>query len=143
MIRFIVKNNQGSIVMMTILMMTAILTATLLSSALIIRGIQLNRSQKWSTTAYFAAESGIERVVWYLRKQGCDFDDSIWSGKCVSFGGACPAPIVCGAGADIPVGAAKYRIEYFKDGVDLKLKSTGSYSGLKRSVEIRLTGYFE
>ena len=63
---FIMKNNRGVELIMTILLMTIILflAAYLLDAALIENRIAI--SQSWGAKTYYLAEAGIQDMVWKL-----------------------------------------------------------------------------
>lgn len=62
------KDNRGSILLMSVLIMTSVLTIALGAANLVAPGILLGRTQTRSTKAFFAAEAGAERILWEMRK---------------------------------------------------------------------------
>ena len=62
------RNNQGTILFMSILILTTILTAALGSASLMMSGIIISGNQSRSTQAFFAADAGIEESLWWARK---------------------------------------------------------------------------
>ena len=64
------KNNNGTALLMTLLILTSILVVALGAASLIVPGIRMSRTQAQSTKAFFAAEAGVERALWEVRKNG-------------------------------------------------------------------------
>lgn len=62
------KNNNGSALLMTLIMLSSVLIVTLASADLITSGIVASRLEQSSIIAYYAAEAGIERSLWEVRK---------------------------------------------------------------------------
>lgn len=56
--------------LMTIMILNVIVVISLLAAKLITSGLQMSGTQARSTKAFFAAESGAERVLWEWRKNG-------------------------------------------------------------------------
>jgi len=155
-------NKKGNTLLLTILILTAVLTSTLMAAGLVVQGIKLNRSQKWSTSAYFAAEAAAERIVWFDFKKLFEFDESSWGdakdGYCLKFNydmgdepasclGASPAcvePVLCTDSSAVSslANSAGYKIIYEKDDADLKLMCIGIYSGSRRNIEIKIPDYY-
>ncbi len=83
----------------------------------------MNRTQIYSVKAYFAAESGAERILWEIRKNG--------------FGATLPAADQ----ADIvpPVtlsNGSTYNIDYSTSTPSVTFTCRGSNSGSRRTVQI-------
>ncbi|MFA6106951.1 MAG: hypothetical protein WC745_04775 [Patescibacteria group bacterium] len=127
--------------------MTSMLTIALGSAVLIVQGINLNRTQKWSTTAYFAAEAGAERILWEDRKEDFDFVKADGVSPCdegdyISFNSAaCDGMDVCCITSSVPITTTlsnngTFEIKYNSSAEEIILTSTGKYSGAGRSVEI-------
>ncbi len=66
--RKIILNNNGTVLLITLLILTSILTVALGTASLIVPGIIMNRTQLGSTVAFYAAEAGAERALWEARK---------------------------------------------------------------------------
>jgi hypothetical protein len=63
------KNQTGAVaILISVLIMTAILTVTMAASSIIQNGIIMGKTQVHSTKAYFAAEAGLERLLYEIRK---------------------------------------------------------------------------
>ena len=70
------KNNKGVALLLTILILTSVLTVVIASSNLIIGELKISKDEKNSTFAFYAAESGIERMLWDIRKNRSNLDPS-------------------------------------------------------------------
>ena len=64
----LIKNNKGTVLFMTLMILTSILVVSLVTADLIRQGIKISGAQSNSTIAYFAAEAGMERALWEVRK---------------------------------------------------------------------------
>ncbi len=62
-----IKNQKGSAIFLVILILAGILTATIGINNLVVKGIRLSRSIAWSSPAYFAAETGMEKALNQIR----------------------------------------------------------------------------
>ena len=68
MYKAVLKNNQGSIMLlMTFLVLASILMISLSLSAIVVNGLKMGTTQVHSTKAFFAAEAGAERILWEIR----------------------------------------------------------------------------
>lgn len=63
-------SSRGTALLMTILILNAIIVVSLAAAKLITGGVKMSGIQSRSTKAYFAAESGAERVLWEWRNNG-------------------------------------------------------------------------
>ncbi|MFA4833272.1 MAG: pilus assembly PilX N-terminal domain-containing protein [Patescibacteria group bacterium] len=81
----IFKENNGTALLMTLLILTSILVVTLGAASLIIPGIKMSRTQEQSTKAFFAAEAGVEKALWEVRKNSYAIPevdtDNVFSGS--------------------------------------------------------------
>ncbi len=144
--KVLLKNNDdGTILIMTMIILTSILVIVLTASEIVRTGLIINRIQFNSTKAYFAAESGIERVLEKAWKEDNE-PTSCVSNTNISFDdeGDCGAdPVCCVADKvfTLPTNNAGYRILFNKadcgngSGYNYTFTSTGSYSGVHRVVE--------
>ena len=71
-IKNIIKNKRGTALFMALMILSGALIVSLGAASLVISGMKQGRTQSYSTKAYFAAESGTERVLWEIRKNGFD-----------------------------------------------------------------------
>ncbi len=69
-VKKIKSGQQGNALLLTLLILFTLLTITLGLTGLIINSLRANRSQKKSIMAYYAAEAGLERSLWEVRKNG-------------------------------------------------------------------------
>ena len=67
------KNNQGTVLFMTMLILTGMLVVVLGAANLVTQGIKMSGGQERSTIAYFAAEAGAERILWEIRNNSFNF----------------------------------------------------------------------
>jgi hypothetical protein len=135
----ILKNKKGStILLITVMVLTATFAITLTSAEIIRQGIFKNRTQVYSTIAYFAAEAGAERILYDVRSyyniESCAND------TCVTFG----SPNTCvGSCSDLDKiqllgNGAAYKINYTKDlSLNNVITSFGSYKDVTRAVELK------
>lgn len=71
----IIKDKKGSTaIMMTVVLMGGMLFISLTVGQIIANGIISGRAQIHSTKAFFAAESGIERILWETRQNDLLFE---------------------------------------------------------------------
>ena len=132
----IIKNNSGTILIITILILTSILVVTLAAADLIVSGIQMSRMQERSTKAYFAAEAGAERVLWEARNN--NFDSTPCSqGDYINFD-TNPATCDSSEHSYSLSNDALYRV-IFKGSVPIVFSSDGIYLNTARSVEVSYT----
>ncbi len=61
---------RGSAMILTMFILAGILVVAMSGSYIVLAGITAGGTQAQSTKAYFAAESGIEFILWDLRKNG-------------------------------------------------------------------------
>jgi Tfp pilus assembly protein PilX len=132
----LLKNNNGAALFLALMMLTAILTISLGAANLVFSGIKRGQLQSESTKSYFAAETGAERVLWEIRKNG--FDPSVTCNSStvnVSFSptGCQSSPIIYNL-----VNGAFYKVIYDDSGApnNIIFKSIGTYKGVERAIEI-------
>jgi hypothetical protein len=128
-------NEQGTMLLMTLLILSGILTVTLGAASLVVAGINMSRTQERSTKAYFAAEAGAERVLWLVRKDGgFNFEECADSGQCVNFDTkTCDA---CDAAFYLLANDTAYNVNYASTTDEIIFTSTGRYGGTRRSVQV-------
>ncbi|MFA6171137.1 MAG: hypothetical protein WCW77_05760 [Patescibacteria group bacterium] len=146
MLKRLKKNNKGNIILVTLMILTAVLTACLGAAALVAQGIILHRTQKGSTSAFFASETGTEKILWEIRKNnfqflradgsGCQANDYInFSADCFEDQTICcqaaQSLVLLSTGATFEVRSIATTPEYI-------IHSTGEYSGSKRMIEITI-----
>ena len=120
---------------MTVLILAGILTVTLTAGEIVRTGLIMGRSQVHSTKAFFAAETGIEQILWETRingfdpsVSGCSADDYIHFGP----------PVTCDSNFEeyFLSNNASYIVKYITDIPDTTFHSYGSYENMQRRVEI-------
>ena len=135
----LLKDNRGTVLFMTLLILTSMLTVVLGAANLVMLRIKMSGAQERSTIAYFAAETGIERTLWEIRqnsfelKRGDSSDCQV--GNYVYFDNT---PTVCdNSEHNYPLSNnALYNVVYSSNS-PVTFTSTGIFSGLRRSVDIR------
>lgn len=119
------KNQTGVILLLTLFILSGILVITLGAADLVLAGLKMNRLTGYSNLAFFAAEAGLERVLWEARKNNyvlpnADQNDIL-----------CPsASALC-----ILANGSSYQVNYATSSPNVTFRSIGSYRGVKRSVE--------
>jgi hypothetical protein len=120
--RRIERNKPGSALALTMFILAGMMVVALSGSYIILLGIKASGIQSQSTKAYFAAESGAERLLWELRKQDL-------SRPIVSFENIVLSDSL-GSGSSYEV--------YYTHFSPLIFKSIGEFNNTKRSVELRM-----
>lgn len=134
------KNQRGgTALLLTLMVMGSVLFVVLAVSDVVRNGLIASQSQVHSTKAYFAAESGAERILWEIRKNrlfvtiSCNDDDFFCYnnpgyGNIVNCNGTCPAGEEVQQYFSIdPPNNVFYKIKYNYDGINTEITSTGSY----------------
>jgi hypothetical protein len=108
------KNNQkGTSLLLTILIMTALLAIALGLARLSLGEIKLVRDIPDSLTAYYAAESGIEKAIYLDRKgEGTNLDECLDSQNTICY------------------------VVTITSGPPKKISSNGSFRDIRRNIEI-------
>ncbi len=136
----LLKDNRGTVLLMTMLILISMLTVVLGAANLVMSGIKMSGAQERSTMAYFAAEAGAERILWEVRQNGfdlmgCSINDYI------DFSAAptvCVDSSTCGISSNCEYSLsnnASYNVVYSSNS-PVTFTSTGVFSGLRRSVDI-------
>ena len=129
----ILKNKKGTALLMILFMLSGMLIVSLGAASLIVPGIKMSRNQLSSTKSYFAAETGIERVLLVTRinemdLSGCDGTVNKYvdftTETCVNVKKTYLLP-----------NNTSYVVIY-KSNSPVVIKSTGSYHGTKRTIEV-------
>ncbi len=119
-LRLIKKNNQGQILLLTLLILTSMMVASLAAVDFIVPGIKMSRTQAYSTIAYFAAEAGCERSLWEVYKNNFDTSRSDQNGIYQT----------------TLNNGSTYVVNYDRSGNTRTFTAIGSYQGVSRSVEV-------
>ena len=137
----IIKNQNGTAILITFLIMSSVLVVALGAANLIMPGILMSRTQGYSTKAYYASEAGAERALWLIRKgqvgDDYDFSDCPLSGECLDFSAS---PVDCDVCNNTIVNlsnGASYNVNYASSTPVTILTSSGVFQETDRSVEVR------
>jgi hypothetical protein len=114
------KNQTGVILLLTLFILSGILIITLGAADLVMAGIRMNRLTGYSSLAFFASESGMEKVLWEARKN-----------TSFSLPGDSQEGLMTGSLDN----GSSYAINYASSSPNIFFTSIGSYGGAKRSVE--------
>lgn len=111
--------EKGVAILLSILILAAILTIALGVSNLMIGEIKMSREAPKSLMAYYAAEAGIERVLYDHRKGvgASDIDE---------------CSVELGNGSS-------YGIDFKETGNDVEITSWGCYKDVKRAIKVSWT----
>lgn len=115
-----IKDNNGTVLLMTLLILSGILVVALGAASLVTSGIMMSRAQERSTKAYFAAEAGAERALWEVRKNNY----------------AAPDQDQENVFSETLGNGASYSVDYATSSPNIYFTSNGSYRALARSVKI-------
>lgn len=115
------KNNKGVILLLTLFILSGILVITLGAADLVLAGLKMNRLIGYSNLAFFAAEAGLERVLWEVRKNNYVLPDD-----------AEVKPLFAITTLN---NNSTYVVDYASSTPNVTFKSSGSYRGAKRSVQ--------
>ena len=124
------KTNKGVVLILTILISVGILAIALGVTSLMVGEIRITREIPWALKAYYAAEVGIERSLYYNRK-GTGAVDIGSPPNCTGGGAICldAGNTVCYSVDVIAAGPNCTADSYC-------IKSYGCYKRIKRSVEV-------
>ena len=132
----IIKDNNGIALMMALLILTSILVVSLGAADLVISGLKASGTQERSTISYFAAEAGLEKILWEIRQNEFSLGDcSTEINKYVDFS---PSPAECD-GNDTHTESLSNNSSYkavFTSDSPITFMSAGEYEGIRRVVEI-------
>lgn len=123
----IIKNKEGSALFLVVLTLSFALVSVMGISDVLIKEIQMGHIQADSTKAYFAAETGIERVLWEDKKNGFNprssgGTDNIFTG---TLGNNSSYEVDYSTSTDAT---------YYYD----KYTAIGAYNNVKRAIEVSL-----
>ncbi len=119
----LLKNKKGTALLMTILILNSVLIVALAASRIVIVGVKMSGTQERSTKAYFAAEAGGERALWEWRKNGYTFPSATTSEDVF---------------VDTLGNNSSYDVDYASSSNVATFTCNGSFSTLKRTIEIEL-----
>lgn len=123
----IFKDKQGSALALTMFILAGMMIVAISGSYIIILGLKSSGVQSQSTKAYFAAESGAERVLWEMRKNSWKYYEEpvSFTNSIVMF------DTVLDSGAT-------YKVYYTHNVMPIIFESIGEFNGTKRSVQLRM-----
>lgn len=121
------KNKEGSALIFTMFILSGMFLVAIGSSYLVTLGIKAGGIQAQSTKAYFVSESGVERLLWEVRKNGyIPYEDSTPISQPVFH--YSPNTNELSLGGDYQV--------YRQHPSDFLYRSIGGFNNTKRSVEV-------
>lgn len=115
------KQNGAVILLLTVLILTAVLAITITIVTITLAEMKMSELARQSTPGYFAAESGIEEALYYIRILGSRPSPSL------------DTPFLTGS---ILGGGATYEVYIINTDPELVMKSIGQYKDVKRALEI-------
>jgi len=115
------KTKPGSALILTMFIMAGMLIIAMSGAYIVLLGIKASGIQSQSTKAYYASESGMERLLWELYYGVDEYEGnpeiSIFDGELN--------------------GGSSYKV-YFLNYSPLTFQSVGEHENTKRSVEVRI-----
>jgi len=111
----------GSALAMTMLILSGMLIVAFSGAYVVMVGLKSSATQGNSLKAYFAAESGAEKLLWELRQDG-------WSLPTIGTTPYFPQEMPAGASFE----------NYYTHFNPIVFKAVGAYGNTKRSVELRM-----
>lgn len=149
--KIIPDNNGAAGVYITLIVVLSMFAVAYIVNDIVLNGIRMNRSHLDSTKAYYAAESGSERILWFVRKSDPigPFDPTVepgWiSGHCLNFSNGTTCNLNCdsmttGLFSELTNGSKyKIRYEFISGSPDISsFLTTGVYDDkTKRAVETK------
>ena len=121
------KNKKGTALFMALMILSGALIVSLGAASLIVSSVKQAQMQVYSTNAYYAAESGAERLLWEIRKNGADLSDCGGTFLNIDFD---LIPVQCVDGKrsySLPDGEASYKVSYISGGSATTTVSVGSF----------------
>ena len=116
--------KKGDALILTLFIMAGMLVVAMSGSYIVLLGIKAAGTQFQSGKAYYAAETGAERILWELRKNG--FHYTVVSKT---------TPILSGSLGGSPSDNYGYEV-YLTKFPPLNFQSIGNFRNSKRSVEL-------
>ena len=121
------KNSKGIAFILTMLILTGLLALVLGISTLLVREIKLSQEIANSVLAYGAADTGIERFMYGVNKE------LLSEGTCCcAAGDGCSQVQNCYSASN----GVNYTVCTKKATSPIEIKSTGTFRGTKRSIQI-------
>lgn len=129
-----IKNQTGTTLLITLLILSSILVVSLISSDIVISGLKAGLGRQDSTKAYFAAESGIERIL--LKQKEGIFDYGSCGDECENLGTLLDCSDCATSDLNSLDNGASYRVRYASSTPNIYFTSFGSYKDVSRAVAI-------
>lgn len=127
--KYKIQSETGVAVVLSILILTAILTVSLGASTILVRELRFGREANFYVRAFFAADSGIEKIL-TLRDSPQSFTACTSSASpCVLTNGAEYWVVVTASGAIKPDGSPCSSGNFC-------IESIGRYMGTRRAIEV-------
>lgn len=115
-----IKKNKGSALIMTLMILASVLIVTLGAANLVMSGIVATRLEQSSTIAFYAAETGIEKVLWDIRKELILLPDVETEGFASS----------------TLENNSSYIVDFASSTSDISFTSVGTYKESSRSIQV-------
>jgi Tfp pilus assembly protein PilX len=138
---------------LTVLILTAVTTITFAGSQIILANLRISRERYDSTRAYYAAETGAERILWEIRKKPLNpravctnppskfcFDASgnfQNNDECADVSDVCQNSTVDKVVLNYGSQDASYKISYWFVDADNYLEATGEYLNAGRRIRLK------
>lgn len=120
-------DQEGSALALTMFILAGMMIVAISGSYVIVLGLKSSGIQSQSTKAYFAAESGAEKVLWEMRKNGWAYYE-----EPVSFDNSI-------AKFDSNLSSqASYKVYYTHEVQPIIFDSIGEFKKTKRSIQLRM-----
>jgi hypothetical protein len=113
---FFTKSESGVSLIFTVLFLTVILSTGLGIANLMLKEIKISSNIGYSVPAYYAAEAGIEKIL-YMDRKGGGVSEGDKGNENLSVG-------------------SKFETEVTQIDPEITIKSVGTYNGVKRGVEV-------
>ena len=121
---FLRQKIKGSAMILTMFILSGMLIIAMSGAYIVLLGIISSGTQAQSTRAYFAAEAGVERLLWEVRVDGLNPESTSEAYSLL-------------AGDLEPLSAAWYEVFYLYSAPDRFFTSVGEFQNIKRSVDVR------
>jgi hypothetical protein len=129
-------NSKGNALLMSLFILTGVLVVSLGAANLVSLGIKTHRTQQASAKAYFAAESGIERLLFEIRKNGMDI--SACDGSTNRYVDFTTQTCVGSENIYSLSNGSEYSVVFVSNS-PITFRSSGSFLGTERTVEVNFT----
>jgi Tfp pilus assembly protein PilX len=128
----LVRDERGVALYLTMVIMGLVFALAISASAVLLREIQITRNIARYTPALAAADAGIERALYEIRKNG-SFDSCPTISSCTI--GSIENPIATDGGGAYYVVVVDAGVSWCTDAAQLCIRSFGSFQGTNRALE--------